>query len=389
MKHFFLTFSFCLCGLLVMPNVYADEDCDMTLREARSAYSSGEYQRAKKLFDYVVTVCGGEYGDAATWSDKCQNALTPKLTVSRSNISVGAGSGTTSVTVSGNRTWTLNNTNSSLFTATKNGDKITINYTANPNTSSRSDYFDVVATDNSKSVRVYINQSAKAVTVTPSLSVSQYSISTSYYGTTEYLTVTSNTTWEIEYPSAAMYSVTRNGNTLTVKINENTSTESRTDFFRVKTTDGTITKKISLSQTGKTQTEPYAVIDNITVDHNVYQNGQKGMRIHVKFTAYNVYNHIIKPCVFFYFEGGEYTVSGASGTDYVTPDGQATVQSSQTANYTNTTWEDYTLFMPYYYLYLSSISGTTSLEGQVGIRDKTINKWLTPKYTKFYFTYTN
>ena len=171
--------------------------------------------------------------------------------MSRSNISLGANSGTTSISVTSNRTWKLASTSSSLFTVTRNGDNVSINYSANPNATSRSDYFDVVTTDGSKTVRIKVTQEPKA-NETPYLTVSRSSISASSSGKTEYITVSSNTTWEVQYPSGTMYSVSRNGNSLTVKINENTTSESRTDYFNVKTTDGTIVKKIKLSQRSST-----------------------------------------------------------------------------------------------------------------------------------------
>ena len=274
MKNTIVTLSLCIIGLMLSAGVRADEDCDLALREAKTAYNSGEYTKAKKLYDYVVSICGSSYGSASSWSQKCEDALTPKLSVSRSSISVGADSGTTSITVTSNRTWKLNNTSSSLFTVSRNGDNISISYSANPNTSSRSDYFDVVTTDGSKSVRVYVNQEANANT-TPYLSVNKTSISASASGTTEYLTVSSNTTWEVQYASGTMYSVTRNGNTLTVKINANTTTESRNDYFNVKTTDGSKVQKISLSQSGKsTNSTSYVnkVINGFTICGNQITN---------------------------------------------------------------------------------------------------------------------
>lgn len=392
MRKYLINISCCIILLVLSVPIYADDDCDQTLREAKTAYNAGEYTKAKKLYDYVVSICGSSYGNAASLSQKCQDALTPKLSVSRSSISVSAYSGTTSITVTSNRTWKLANTNSSLFTVSRNGDNISISYSANPNTSSRSDYFDVVTTDGSKSVRVYVYQEAKANT-TPYLSVNKTSIYASASGTTEYITVSSNTTWDIQYPSATMYSVTRNGNTLTVKINANTSTESRTDYFNVKTTDGTKVQKISLSQSGKSSSSSssygsYATINNITVDHNVYQNGSKGMKIHVKFDAYSVYNHTLKVCVFFSYAGGS-DLNGIVGSNYVTSDGKATVQSSATANYTNTTWNDYTLFMPYTNLNMQAGCKNVSLEGQVGVYDVTDHKWLTSNFKKFTFTFSN
>lgn len=225
------------------------DDCSDALSEAKSLYNNGNYAKAKSLFEYVKSECGSSYGDATNWIAKCNDALTPKLSLSRTSISVGASSGSTSITVTSNRTWELRNTSSSMFSVSKSGNTITIQYYSNSSTSSRNDYFDVVTTDGSKSIRVNFYQSGK--TASPSLSVSKTSISAGASGITEYITVTCNTTWEVQYPSGGMYDVTRSGNTLTVKIKENTSSDSRSDFFNVKTTDGSKVQKITLSQYGK------------------------------------------------------------------------------------------------------------------------------------------
>ena len=380
-KIFFVLIILCTVSLCV----FAD-DCSDALSEAKSLYNSGNYAKAKSLFEYVKSECGSSYGDATNWIAKCDDALTPKLSLSRSSVSVGASSGSTTITVTSNRTWELRNTSSSMFSVSKSGNTITIQYYSNSSTSSRSDYFDVVTTDGYKSVRVNFTQSGKSAS--PSLSVSKTSISASASGTTEYLTVTCNTSWELQYPSGTMYSVTRNGNSLTVKILPNSSTESRSDYFNVKTTDGSKVQKIELKQTGKSSSSSYATINNVSVDHNVYVNGQKGMKIHVKFDAYNVYNHNIRVCVYFYYKGGD-ALKGISGSDYITPNGKVTVQESSTANYTNTTWNDFTLFMPYSYLNMQSGCKDLSLEGRVGILDKTVDKWLTNENTKFTFTFSN
>jgi hypothetical protein len=151
-------------------------------------------------------------------------------------------------------------------------------------------------------------------------------------------------------------------------------------------------QKIQLSQTGKSSTSSYstssATIHKVWVDHNVYENGSKGMRIHVKFDAINVYQHQIKVCVYFYYKNGN-ALNGISGSSYITSNGKVTVQASSTATYTNSTWNDFTLFMPYSYLNMASGCKDLSLEGQVGILYNTTNKWLTTSYKKFYFTYSN
>ena len=344
-----------LCGIMLMPfvSMHADEDCDETLAEAKKAYNAGEYTKAKKYFDYVVDVCGASYGNAASWSKKCKDAATPKLSVSRTSISVGAASGTTSVTVTSNRTWKLSNTGSSLFTVSKNGDKVTINYSANSSTTSRSDYFDVVTTDGSKSVRVRITQDAKEITE-PYLTVSQTSISASASGTTKTLTVSSNIAWEVQYPSATMYSVTRNGNTLTVTIKENTRTESRADFFNVKASDGSKLQKISLSQSGKSSsssssTQKSATVYSVSADHNVMYNGEKCMKIHSHFSVYNMKGQKVYVIAWLYDNNNNYQTSYRTEARYdhnINDSHSVMAWETVTPRYDNSEWKDYVLYLP-------------------------------------------
>mgnify|MGYP003520538347 FL=1 len=55
---------------------YAD-DCSDALSEAKVLYNSGDYAKAKSLFEYVRDECNN-YGNATNWIAKCNDALTPK-----------------------------------------------------------------------------------------------------------------------------------------------------------------------------------------------------------------------------------------------------------------------------------------------------------------------
>lgn len=380
-----------VCSIIVLlccsQFVTLADDCSEALNEAKTLYNSGDYAKAKSLFEYVKNECGSSYGDATNWIAKCNDALTPKLLLSRTSISVGASSGSTTITVTSNRTWELRNTSSSMFSVSKSGNTITIQNYSNSSTSSRNDYFDVATTDGSKSVRVYVYQNGK--TASPSLSVSKTSISASASGITEYITVSCNTTWEVQYPSGTMYSVTRNGNTLTVKINANSSTESRSDYFNVKTTDGSKVQKITLSQTGKSSSgNSYAVIENAWIEHNVYQNNIKGMKVHAKFSAYNSYNH--KVGVVLHFVNSDGFGLKDYNNSYSDSNGKVAHSDSDIATYTNTTWNDFIVFFPYNELHMASGCKNITLKVQLGIYDWTSSKWLTDSNAKtISFTFSN
>ena len=389
-----------LCAVIVLlccnQFVVLADDCSDALSEAKSLYNSGNYQKAKALFEYVKSECGNNYGDANNWIVKCEDALSPKLSLSRTSVSVGASSGSTSITVTSNRSWVLKNTSSSMFSVSKSGNTITIQYYSNASTSSRSDYFDVETTDGAKSVRVNVYQSGK--TVSPSLSVSKSSISAGASGTTEYITVTCNTTWEVQYPSGTMYSVTRNGNSLTVKINANSSTESRSDFFNIKTIDGSVVKKIQLSQSGKSS---YSSNNNATptqyqinqmsakftsayIEHNVMNNGEKCMKIHSHMTIYNVKGFQAYVIAWVYNNSGvnqkSYNTESKYST-YINDSYSLLTWETVTPIYDASEWKDFLLYFPNALL---SSGGYIQLE----IREYTSGKTLAWS-EKISFTYGN
>lgn len=346
---FLLIVALCYAPVLT----YAD-DCSDALSEAKVLYNSGDYAKAKSLFEYVRDECNN-YGNATYWIAKCNDALTPKLSLSRSNISLEATSGSTSITVTSNRTWVLKNTSSSMFSVSKSGNTITIQYYANSSTNSRDGYFDVETTDGSKSIRVYIYQKGKSISA--SLSVSKTSISAQANGTTEYITVDCNTSWEIPYPSGNMYNVTQNGNTLTVKIHANPSTQSRSDYFYIQTTDGNKKQKIELLQSGQVdQNLPTAKILKIWKNDNVSVDGKKGLKIHVHFEVNNMKNKTGNVVAYFYHKNG---TDGLKDTNnkYHTTSGTVATSSAFTPSYDNSSYKDFTLFIPYSELHVN-VSGT-------------------------------
>lgn len=333
----------CFCTNL---SVFADETCDEALVEAKQKYNAGNYAKAKALFEFIKDECGSNYRDVNSWISKCNSALNPTLSLSRSSISFGSSSSSSSITVTSNCDWRIRTAGSSWLSTSISGNTINVSCSSNTSSSSRSSYFDVITTDGARSARVSVSQSG---VTPPSLSVSRTALSVGSSATTEYLTVTCNSSWEIQFPSGSMYSVTRSGNTLTVKINANTSTESRSDFFNIKTTDDSKSVRVTINQSGKSisssSNNAFASIEKVWVDHNVYQNSLKGMRIHVKFTVYNMLNRTGQATVYFYYSNGN-ALKDINGS-YKTTNGNVATHVDFTPNYTSCIFKDLQIFMPY------------------------------------------
>ena len=250
-----------ICLLLIyvftfLPFLFAD-DCSDFLADGKQNYNNGNYKKAKECFVYVKNECGASYGDVTNWIKKCDDALMPKLSVSKLLVSCSASATTEYITVTSNTAWDIQRSGGSMYSVTRSGNTLTIRVTANTTTQSREDYFYVKTTDGSISKKITLKQSGKVISnsstsaansTSSTLSISQSYIYSSYDGSTRYLTVTSNTEWEVLYATGSMYSVTRSGNQLTIRINYNSSNTSRKDFFKVKTKDGSKEVKVTIEQ---------------------------------------------------------------------------------------------------------------------------------------------
>lgn len=353
MKHVYALWHSILVLLVLCPMVlFADETCDDALTEGKQKYNAGNYQKAKELFRFVQSECGNSYGDVQSWINRCDAALTPTLSVSNSYLSFSSSGGTQSITITSNRSWNLSATGSQMFSVSSYGNTVSVRCNENTSTSSRNDYFIVQTTDGSKSIRINVSQNVAQA----SLSVSKTSISCSASGTTEYITVNSNTAWQIVYSSGTMYSVTRNGNTLTVKINANSASTSRSDFFIVKTTDGRASQKISLTQAGRTTAQNStptsyqinqmrAKINSVRVEHNVMKDGVKGMRIHVNFDCYNMRN-FKGWCIAWFYNANGTSMKNYSASAYANSNSNVGVWETFVPGYDSTVYTDYVLFIP-------------------------------------------
>ncbi len=384
-KHRILLFGILLC----LPMLLFADICADFLAEGKQLYNNGNYQKAKECFLYVKNECGAYYGDVTNWINKCDAALTPTLSVSKSFISCSASGTTQYITVTSNTTWQVEYPSSNMYSVTRNGNSLTVTIYSTTSTESRTDYFNVKTTDGKIVKKITLTQSGKSVS--NSLEVSTSLISCSASATTKYVTVTSNTSWQIEHPTGNMYSVTRNGNTLTVKITANTSTNAREDFFNVKTTDGKIVKKITLKQSGKVShsSNSYAVIDNAWIDHNVYENGVKGMRIHINVAVHYALNHKVGVAIYFSYKNGN-KLKDYNGSYKIFSDGNVGIYDTDNATYESTRWKDWTIFFPYSELHMESGCKDVPLQVNIGIYDSTDEKWLTSSEQKTIgFTFSN
>ena len=88
-------------------------------------------------------------------------------------------------------------------------------------------------------------------------------------------------------------------------------------------------------------------IHNMWVEHNVYQSGYVGMKIHIEFTVDDCQGKTIQCCAYFYDSYGNAILAPYSYPgNFKTRDGQLCTGSNSYVKYDSSYWEDYVLFIP-------------------------------------------
>ena len=127
----------------------------------------------------------------------------------------------------------------------------------------------------------------------------------------------------------------------------------------------------------------YAKIESIWVDHNQMRDGVKGMLIHVKFSVYNMLNRTGRCNAYFFYDNADYAPLQDLNNSYCTTSGHVAMGRDFTPPYKDTTYNDFTLFIPYSELH---VTGKQSLKFNICIYDKESGEWLCDESWQ-YFTY--
>ncbi len=126
---------------------------------------------------------------------------------------------------------------------------------------------------------------------------------------------------------------------------------------------------------------PSAIIRKVWVDHNVYENNLKGMKIHVMFDINNLKDESCQAWAFFYFKDG--TALPGYNKKYSSVDNKLAMGEDFIPIYESSTFNDFTLFMPYDEI---DLSGSYDLKFHVvlfhGNTQLDTSDWV-------YFTYTS
>lgn len=125
----------------------------------------------------------------------------------------------------------------------------------------------------------------------------------------------------------------------TISYEENPKRTERTDWFKVKAEGMEV--KINLTQAAQKIT---GQIENVTVEHDVYEDGVKGMKIHLKFSVQKMKGILGRCVAYMYYEDG--TPLKDTNGSYRTTDGQCSFGKDFTPSYDSSTFNDFVIFVP-------------------------------------------
>lgn len=122
-----------------------------------------------------------------------------------------------------------------------------------------------------------------------------------------------------------------------------------------------------------------AVVKRVWLEHHVYQDGVKGMKIHVHFTVQGMQGEGGKCIAYFEYPKG----SGLRDINgkYATTDGHVCCSKTFTPSYSNSEYSDFSLFIPVSELHLPA--GENTIYADVEIYDTVRKKFLSNCYVSF------
>ena len=139
---------------------------------------------------------------------------------------------------------------------------------------------------------------------------------------------------------------------------------------------------LSANNSGK-NAAPHATFDKLWIDYDVYDNSVKGMKIHVKFTAYEMLNMDAYVAIYFKRDDETGTWLMDKNDKYNSTDGYVAVYKSIKPLYNPAVYDDLVVFMPYAELDLEP--GEYDLAMDVKLIYKTGGA--ISKLTTYYFEY--
>ena len=173
----------------------------------------------------------------------------------------------------------------------------------------------------------------------------------------------------------------KTSNSFKLKCESNSASSERSDYMKIKAGDKEV--RIDVKQSGAiNEVSKTANIESVTVEHNVYKDNIKGMKIHVKFDVQNCKSESCGCIAYFYYENGNILENNNISDTYKTSNGHICVMTKFTPGYDNTTYSDLVLFIPNYVLTDSATTGAKSFYFSVRLYNFSLKDFIENKSYK-------
>lgn len=346
-----------------------------TATSSRSGYF--ELVSGEKKIRVNITQEGAVGAKQTNTSQKGSAAV---LSVSTENLEFSSSGGTKTITIIAEESWDIVAKTFSWEHFTKNGNQLIVKLDENISTASRSDWFTIKSGDKEKRIEIFQEGRSETLTVSPE------NLEFSSFGGTQTITITTNGDWSIGTPTASWGHLTKSGNQLVVKVDQNASMSSRTDYFTIKA--GNLVKRVNITQSAASEiSTKSANIKSVIVSNDVDVDGGKGLSIKITFEIAGMKDKDGNVACYFYDSDGNALIdlNNKYGTNGTTSN--VAVSKNIKPLYENTLYTDLEMKIPYDELHLSGTYSRT-LMINVSIWDKSVspNKVITKKNNNT-FTY--
>ena len=212
---------------------------------------SAESNRYGDKIGTIEIICGKH---KRTMEVRQESGYAKHLDVYFDSNTFSCNGGNKSITVYTDGIWYIYERSSWISTVIKDN-LITLSVDEN-NGTSRNGYITIKSGEKEK--RINISQAGKSAT---RLSVSTDNVSFSYSGGSKTITVSTDGEWRISTETNYWGHTSICGNTITLRVDENPTSSSRTDYFVIKS--GSKEKRINISQDGKPATRLSVSTENV------------------------------------------------------------------------------------------------------------------------------
>lgn len=214
-------------------------------------------------------------------STKNKSNTTTRFSISSSSANFSSNGGSKTFTVTSSNPWRIETGTASWGRLSKNGNNLTLTVDANKTERARNDWFSIKS--GNRTIRIDISQARSS----SRFEISATSANFSEAGGSKTFTVTSTDSWHIDKSTSSWGHLTKDGNSITLSIDANTKTTSRTDYFTIKSGNKVI--RVNISQAAAA---PFMAVNGSSEKVSLYfdsENSKKHITVNTNIGGYEIW----------------------------------------------------------------------------------------------------